>query len=435
MPVNDTSRPSSIDNNADPNRTVRAAVVCVGTELTEGIVQDSHVQRIGRLLFELGIELVSAHILPDTAAEIEDRVRRLTADVDLLLLAGGLGPTSDDLTRDCVAAAAGIPLDFHEETWQRLQEWGQRFGRRIADANRRQALVPRGFEVIPNKRGTAPGFAGPVRGCLVIALPGPPGELVPMLDGEVAPRLSRRFRLVRPEPQTASVFGVGESDLEEGLQKDAAGFDWSTRVEGHRIVVTLRGAGGAAAAFEALTRRFGGARVVRGDVRPGELVLPLLTNRGLTVVCAESCTGGGVTALLTDVAGSSAAVWGGFVTYANEAKLSALGVADELLEAYGAVSQECVKAMCAGALRASGADFAVAISGVAGPGGGTKEKPVGTVWIAWQRRDTPPEAEKFRFPGDREAVRRRAAVASLVGLRLRLLNDADKPYIRNRDSG
>ncbi len=409
---------------ASTNGSVRAAVLCIGTEITEGIIQDGHVHRLAGAFSDLGIELVSAHILPDDASQIEGHLCRLATEVEVLVLAGGLGPTSDDLTRECVAAAAGVPLDFHKRTWDRLLERGRVIGVRIAEANKRQAMVPRGFEVIPNNRGTAPGFKGMVGGCLVVALPGPPAELVPMLESRVVPDLAQRFRRASRAPQLVSAYGVSESDLEEGLQKDAEGLRWSTRLERHRIVVTLRGDGDAGRATDALTRRFGAERVVRGDVRPGELVLPLLTAQRLTVACAESCTGGGVSALLTDIAGSSAAVWGGFVTYANGAKVNVLGVPQSVLDAHGAVSEECVKSMTKGALRASTADLALAISGVAGPGGGTEEKPVGTVWVAWQRKDGPVQAEKFLFAGDRDAIRRRAAIAALVGLRRQLLRTA-----------
>jgi len=396
----------------------RAVILSVGTELTEGIIQDSHVRFLAAELAALGFTVRRGMQLPDDAEEFRTGLARAVDDAGLVIITGGLGPTSDDLTREIVADLAGVPLEFHREPWERILA---RFsGRPVAESNRKQAMAPAGFSLLPNENGTAPGFYGRIAGALVVALPGPPGELRPMFTSLVAPMLRARFALAEsPQLLRGTAFMTPESVLEEALRRCRRGaVSWGTRVEEDRIAFSRRGgtAGEREAFIDGLVAVLGPARVCRDDVRPAQLALGALAAAGLMLVTAESCTGGLVGRYLTDVPGSSRWYWGGVVSYADAAKERLLGVPAAVLATHGAVSAEAVAAMARGALAVSGAGLALAISGIAGPDGGTADKPAGTVWIATARGKDPPVAFACRFAGGRDAVRRKAAVAGLLAV-------------------
>ena len=351
--------------------------------------------------------------LPDDAAVFRAELARAADEADLVIVTGGLGPTTDDLTREVAADLAAAPLEFHPEAWDRILE---RFaGRAVPESNRKQATAPAGFALLPNANGTAPGFHGTIGRALVVALPGPPGELRPMFLDLVVPLLRDRFALgAAPQVLRGTAFMTPESALEEALRAcRREGVSWGTRVEEDRIAFSLRGGGTGEreAFFRDLVAALGPVKVCREEIRPARLALDALSAAGLVLVTAESCTGGLVGRYLTDVPGSSRWFWGGVISYADAAKERFLGVPSDLLERHGAVSAETVCAMARGALAVSGAGLALAISGIAGPDGGTPDKPVGTVWIATARPGAPPEAVACRFSGNRDAVRRKAAVA------------------------
>jgi nicotinamide-nucleotide amidase len=398
---------------AEPHRVV---VLSVGTELTEGVIQDSHVRFLAAELSALGFVVQRGVQLPDDEPAFRAELARAADEADLVIVTGGLGPTTDDLTREVVAGLAGAPLEFHPEAWDRILA---RFaGRAVPESNRKQATAPAGFTLLPNANGTAPGFHGRIARALVVALPGPPGELRPMFTDLVAPLLRSRFALGdAPQVLRGTAFMTPESALEEALQKcRREGVAWGTRVEEDRIAFSLRG--GAAedreAFFHNLRDALGPVRVCREEIRPAQLLLDALASSGLVLVTAESCTGGLVGRYLTDVPGCSRWYWGGVVSYADAAKERLLGVPASVLEQHGAVSAETVSAMARGALAVSGAGLSLAVSGIAGPDGGTVDKPVGTVWIATARAGATPAAVACRFSGGRDAVRRKAAVAGLL---------------------
>jgi nicotinamide-nucleotide amidase len=398
---------------SDPRR---AILLSVGTELTEGVIQDSHVRFLAAELTALGFTVRRGMQLPDEAASFRAELSRAADEADLVIVTGGLGPTSDDLSRDVVAALAGVPLAFHQEAWDRILA---RFaGRAAAESNRKQALAPEGFELLPNANGTAPGFHGRVGRALMIALPGPPGELRPMFTDLVIPLLRSRFALGEaPQVLRGTAFMTPESSLEGALQRcRREGVGWGTRVEEDRIAFSLRGgvAGDREAIFRDLVAALGTVKVCREEMRPAQVTLEALASADLMMVTAESCTGGLVGRYLTDVPGSSRWYWGGVVSYADAAKERLLGVPATVLARHGAVSGETVSAMARGALVVSGAGLSLAVSGVAGPDGGTADKPVGTVWIAIARAGAAPAAFVCRFSGGRDAVRRKAAVAGLL---------------------
>jgi nicotinamide-nucleotide amidase len=414
-----------------------AAILSVGTELTEGSVLNTHFRFLGAELRGLGFFTRKAVQIPDDAGLFSRELREAIASSGLVIITGGLGPTSDDLTREVVADVCDAPLRFEPGIWDDLVARYAGGGRKIASSNRKQAMIPSGFEILPNGVGSAPGFWGEKDTCLVIALPGPPAELERMFQQSVAPVVRQRFR--GPQYSAASelvatAFMIPESLLEEALQElKPADCEvlWSTRVAHDRIAFTLRRSTEAdrRRIFEGLTRRFGTVRIRSGDVQPSGELLRILKDRRQTAALAESCTGGLVSKQLTDIPGSSEVFWGAFVTYSNESKQSLLGVPGRVLEKFGAVSEEVASAMSDGLLKRTPADLAMAVTGIAGPEGGSPQKPVGTVWICARHRPGGRLCRRFHFRGNRDAVRRRAAVAAFVIAECVLLGvDAELEY-------
>jgi competence/damage-inducible protein CinA-like protein len=400
-----------------------AIVLSVGTELTEGIIQDTHIRFLASELTSLGFTVCRGVQVPDNPRQFAEELSRAAAEASLVIITGGLGPTTDDLTRETVAQAAGVPLEFHPEVWDSLLE---RFkGRRISDTNRKQAEAPRGFALVPNPNGTAPGFHGEVGGALVIALPGPPSELRPMFSQSVLPILARRFGSASTKDILwGTALMVPESNLEEALRAARRGaLAWGTRVDEDRIVFSLRGgtASQRAECFAALAASLGPMRIREGETRPAQLLTDALARRGVSLVTAESCTGGLLGKYMTDLPGSSRVYWGGYVSYSNAAKTGMIGVRGDVLENAGAVSEDAVIGMAEGALSRSEAGVSIAVSGIAGPDGGSADKPVGTVWMAVALRDGGTGARLFNFSGSRDMIRRRSAVAAMLFAEARLL--------------
>lgn len=392
----------------------------MGTELTEGSIQDTHGRYLADLLHGVGVRTERILLIPDAAVEFREELERLVRLHDLVVVTGGLGPTSDDLTRETVASVAGAELQYHEDLWDAIE---RRFrGRALSETNRKQAFIPAGFEKVPNPYGTAAGFWGRIvdpdgKRTLVAALPGPPRELRPLFNDVVLPACIRELRLQSPEELRSTVFLLSESILEQLLREVRVGeVEWGTRAEPFRIILILRG--GRKSEREqmiaALTDRIGWLRIRPGEVKAEELVLEALEKTSQRIAAAESCTGGLIGKLLTDPSGASKGFWGSLVVYSNEAKTRVLGVSAEILERSGAVSAETVRAMTEGVLSVADSDVACAVSGIAGPTGGTPEKPVGSVWIASGRRGSSPIAILFHFSGDRDMVRRKSALAALL---------------------
>lgn len=402
-------------------------MLVVGTEIAEGIIADTHTQYLATLFRRLGVTLAYSTIVPDDDFGIEASLRFALERAELVVVTGGLGPTSDDRTREVIASVAGRSLVFHDDIWQRLRKrWRHWHGTNVepAESNKRQAYIPEGFDVLTNDAGTAPGFIGTIGSTRVAALPGPPRELRHVVEHRLLPLLEAELSSSIPGSDVAELRGtaflVGESSLEDALQAAAGELGgteavrWGTRAEPYRIGFYLRGgtADGRQRVFEGLASRLGRFRIRGGDVEPAANLLGALTRRGLTIVTAESCTGGMISTLLTEIPGSSEAVWGGVVSYANAAKTKVLAVPESVLLEHGAVSRQTVESMVAGARELSGADVAIAVSGVAGPSGGTPEKPVGTVWIAVGADSV--KTRQFRFVGGRERVRRKSAIVGLL---------------------
>ena len=358
-------------------------------------------------------------LIPDERDRFRAELAREINEHRLVVVTGGLGPTSDDLSREMIAEAVGSPLEFREDLWVELCA---RFpGRTIPDANRKQAEIPVGATVLRNVVGTAPGFAVESNGgtTLVVALPGPPRELTAMVDDQLIPLLQRRSGFISDRVTRATAFLIPESELEEALQRNRVGaIEWGTRVEEYRITFVLRGGSDddRATMFAGVRADFDEYRIQADEVDLVERCSHRLRETGHVLATAESCTGGLIAKLITDRAGSSEVFWGATVAYSYEAKQELLGVSRDSLAHHGAVSAETVEEMARGALAASRgcATIAVSVSGVAGPGGGTDDKPVGTVWIALFTIEGRLTTRRYRFHGSRETVRKRTAVAALL---------------------
>jgi nicotinamide-nucleotide amidase len=409
---------------------VRAVILSIGAELVTGLRLDTHSADIARALTAIGIEVVRHETVDDGAAEIEAAMRAAVAEADLVVATGGLGPTLDDCTREALAAAAGVPLDESPDAKAHLVAWAKARGRTLSESNLRQTLLPRGAKAIPNPVGTALGIEARVGKALIFVMPGVPAEMTLMLEREVLPRLRRaapgRVTVIR----TVHTYGVPESIVGEKLadlmapkRRPYVG----TAVHGGTIDIHIYATGAPAeisplleADAAAVRRRLGDAVFGEGQERLEDAVAALLAKRRATIALAESCTGGLVAAKLVNVPGISEFLLEGVVAYANESKVRTVGVAEDLIRTHGAVSEPVARAMAEGIRVRNRAAVGLGVTGIAGPGGGTAEKPVGLVWFAvGDKKGT--IAAKEVFAGDRTLIRERAANYALNMLRLRLL--------------
>ena len=375
---------------------ITAAILAIGDEILSGQTTDTNSGWLAEQVRALGVEVVGFLTAPDDEGAIVRAFERALDDADVVISTGGLGPTADDLTTGCVARVAGRELVLDAASLREIEERFRRMGREMTPNNRRQAMLPAGCEVIPNPWGTAPGSITPVeRGGgtrHVLVLPGVPSEMRRMAEATVLPWLAARRPGVRFASRTFSTFGLGESQLDELLAGVVAPVEarlaFRAAFPKVQARVTVSGAPNddleaRLDALEARVReRLGTHLYAVGDEGMEETVGQLLAARGLTLAVAESCTGGLIGSRITDVPGSSEYFLLGVTSYSNEAKQQLLGVRAETLAAHGAVSVETAEAMAVGARRLAGSDLALATTGIAGPGGGTAEKPVGTVCIA-----------------------------------------------------
>jgi len=411
---------------------VRAELLAIGSELLGPLRAETNTLWLTGRLLDLGIEVAARATLADDLALVASAFRGALARADVVIATGGLGPTADDLTREAAAAATGRALVRDAAIVQALRERFARFGRAMSETNAQQADVIEGASVLPNARGTAPGLCLEHEGRLLILLPGPPGEMKPMFEAELLPRLRARAgatSVVRR--RVLRIAAMGESDVDQVAAPVYSRFeDPKTTILGAAGQVELHLVSQAFAASEA-ERRIEELAAALRLVLPGRIfsedgrelpavVLELLRDRGLRLALAESCTGGLLSARISDVPGASAVLDRAFVTYANRAKVEELGIDARLLEDEGAVSEAVAAAMAAGARRAAGADVGVGITGIAGPDGGTAEKPVGLVFVATAGA-AGTQVRRSVFPGGRERVRYQATQVALEMLRRGLL--------------
>lgn len=418
---------------------MQAIILSIGDELVLGQTVDTNSAHLSSQLARHGIGTRYHQTVADDREAVAQAIRLAIGQVELLIVSGGLGPTEDDLTRHALADALGSPLVLHEPSVEHIRGFFERLGRTMPDRNRIQAMHPRGTSVVPNACGTAPGIHTVVDGTHVYVVPGVPREMVAMYEAAVQPNLDlieqSRHAILTTKLNT---FGLGESDVAERLgclmdrdRNPKVGTTVSDAFVSVRIRSEFPDATEAQHRLDEMAeqvhRRLGPIVFGRDDESLQQALVSTLIAHGRTVATAESCTGGLVGKMITDVAGSSQIFRGGWVTYSNEMKMAQLGVEQSLLNRHGAVSQPTARAMAAGALARTESDLAVGITGIAGPDGGDEAKPVGMVWVALAYRrlgsghgvDT--DALRLNLGGDRQNVRDRSAKAAVQALRLHVL--------------
>jgi nicotinamide-nucleotide amidase len=423
---------------------MRAAILAVGSELLGTDRLDTNSLKITRSLERYGVELRAKAVLGDSIAEIAAALQAALAAHDLVLVTGGLGPTADDVTREAAAAALGRGLHTDAEVLTAIERRFREHGLRMPEINNRQALIVDGAEVLANRRGTAPGqrmaFEKADGESTLFLFPGVPVELEGLIGVYLDPWLAERSGGVGRETATLKIAGLPESAVEERVSPAYAEFGRESITilaspSDIRLRATAEGTDDERRArLAAMTSRLaelaGDAVYAFREEDTMEIVVGnLLRAAGRTLTTAESCTGGLVAERLTRVPGSSDYFLGGAVTYTNELKIKLIGVPPELLAEHGAVSEPVARAMAEGVRRALGSDFGIGITGVAGPGGGSEAKPVGTVHIALAgpgiggepAGEIQTDHRKIRFPGDRERVRQHSSQLALEMLRRRLL--------------
>ncbi len=411
--------------------TLTAEIVAIGSELLAPDRTDTNSLWLTEKLNLLGIEVKLKTIVGDDDARLEETIKDATRRSKVVITTGGLGPTEDDITRKITARALGKRLLLDEAVLDEIKKRFQGFGVTMPERNSRQAMVIEDAEVLPNPNGTAPGMFIDHQGTAIVLLPGPPREMQPMFTNHVASRLESRAGNVRVVRRMLRVAGMGESAVDEKIAPVYTKYDnpqTTILFNQSEIEIHLTARGRTEEEANALLDRLalgieeqlGNAIFSFAGEKMEEVVGLKLSVGGYTVATAESCTGGLLAERLTDIPGSSKYFIEGVVTYANDAKTRTLGVEPMLLLEHGAVSAPVAEAMAEGIRRRAETDFGLAITGIAGPGGGTDEKPVGTVFIAISS-EAGTEHRKLKLPGDRHLIRWRASQAALDLLRRRLI--------------
>ncbi|MEL6656381.1 MAG: competence/damage-inducible protein A [Bacteroidota bacterium] len=377
----------------------KITILTIGDELLIGQVTDTNSAWMARELNLNGMEVFRKITIADTLEEINYGLQSALAESDIVLMTGGLGPTKDDVTKKALAEYFEVGMTFSEETWERIQRFFQRLGRNTTPAHREQCFMPANAELLTNKMGTAPGMWMENGGKVVVSMPGVPYEMEYLMTNEVIPRLRECYQLHPIMHRTLLTIGEGESRLAAKIE------DLEDQLPDHiklaflpnlgQVRLRLTGRGDDAAELERDLRLHGDAFRERlhqyvygeGDTTIEAVLGHILQEQGLTLGTAESCTGGFIAHRITSVPGSSAYFHGSVVAYDNRIKEQLLSVSTDTLRQFGAVSEETVREMVEGALNTLGVDLAIAVSGIAGPGGGTSDKPVGTIWVAVGNRD------------------------------------------------
>jgi nicotinamide-nucleotide amidase len=421
---------------------MKIQLLLTGNELMTGHTVDSNSAMIAELIAGSGHRIQRKVTIGDDLATLVTEMRSQACQCDVLIVNGGLGPTVDDLTAQALSHLSEQPLLQHPQALSHLQQWCDRRKLPINDANLKQTMLPCGVDIIPNATGSAVGFSLEYHNCLIICTPGVPSELRLMMEQSIAPLLANRFPISKQiSTLRFQTFGIGESTLQQMINNHMP--DWPAEVElgfrvgsplleikltiqqqAHKIIQQQ--------CFERLQTLMGDYIIGLNSCSLAESIIELLQKKRQTLTIAESCTGGLIAASITEIAGASTVFQAGFVTYSNAMKQQLLGVDERLLSEHGAVSAEVVTAMAQGALQHSAADYAIAVSGIAGPDGGSREKPVGTVWIAWGNKQQL-NTQQLLFNAPRKGFQQIVSATSLDLLRRELLAIKAIPrYFHNR---
>jgi len=373
---------------------VRAEIITIGDEILYGQILDTNTQWISLELDKLGIKTIRKSSVGDQASEITQILKEAAERADLVFITGGLGPTKDDLTKKVLADYFDCGLAMHPEALQDVTDFFAKRGRELSDINRDQALLPTKAQFVPNKQGTAPCMWFEEKGVVWVSMPGVPFEMKAIMETEVLPRVTKHFKTPVIFHKVIKTVGIGESYLSDLIQ------DWELALPEHIKLAYLPSLGivklRLTAFGEDLHTLSADIETVLAQVMPlissyvfgyekeelAEVVGALLRKEKASLGLAESCTGGHLAHQFTQISGSSDYFKGCIVSYANDVKMDQLGVSSSILSEFGAVSEACITAMAEGARKVLGSTYSLATSGIAGPGGGTAEKPVGTIWIA-----------------------------------------------------
>jgi len=423
---------------------MKLKLLLTGNELMTGDTLDSNSAMIAKMSLDAGIQVNYKATVSDDLDQLVSEISRLSESSDVLIVNGGLGPTSDDLTAEALAIAMNVELEEHPVAIKHLVEWCTKRNYGLSEANRKQANLPKGVEIVANASGSAVGFKIRLNDCLIVCTPGVPHELKTMMAQEILPQLSELLpNTHQPKRVRFRVFGYGESNLQELISKTYP--DWPDQLElGFRASMPLLELKlkvdhlkdhALLNDWQAKIKALVGAHIVTDDNRSlAKVVIDLLAQQNKTITFAESCTGGKIASLLTEVSGASNVFEAGFVSYSNAIKTSLLNVSGIDLAEQGAVSETVVRQMLSGALKASGAEVGVSVSGIAGPNGGTDDKPVGTVYLAWGSQ-TSMQARAFYFPGNRIFFQQIVSALALDLIRRDLLGLEEAPiYFKERKS-
>jgi nicotinamide-nucleotide amidase len=408
----------------------KASIVSIGNELLNGHTTDTNATYICRQLLSIGVPVVSVYAIGDDISKIVETMKRAVADGDIVIATGGLGPTDDDLTRQAFAELLQTELVLDERLLEVIGDYFKKRGLVMPERNRIQACIPKGSEAIENPIGTAPGILAKMEGKMLFALPGVPAEMRAMIDNSVLPYLQKQGGGEWTVIKKVRCFGTGESMIAEKLgdlmkrgRNPLINCTVDTGIISLHVIATAKDKQQAEKIAE---RNIEKLRTILGDLVYGEneqtmaeVVGRELAKQKKTLATAESCTGGLVAKMITDIAGASDYFIEGWITYSNKAKVEQLGVSQELIDKYGAVSEQVAKAMAMGAKCKAGSDFAISITGIAGPDGSTEQKPIGLVFIALSSDNTCQVAQ-LMLSGSREMIRTRAALSALNMLRLKL---------------
>lgn len=410
---------------------LKAEIIAVGSELLTPDRTDTNSLWLTEKLNEIGIEVNAKSIIGDDEERLEKAFRAALEESDLVIATGGLGPTEDDITRQIAARAVGRELVFDEAVLENIKNRFQQWGREMPETNRRQAFVIEGGEVLPNPNGSAPGMYLAFDNKGLAVLPGPPREMKPMFENFVLPKLREKAGKVKVRRKVLKVSGMGESAVDELISpvyKEYANIQTTILFNKSEIEVHLAAKAGSeneadkmlAELSSRLKEKLGIALYAENGESLEEVVGQMLKAAGKTLALAESCTGGLIAERLTDVPGASAYFIEGAVTYSNEAKIRTLNVPAEVIEKYGAVSAETAATMARGIRERAGTSYGISVTGIAGPDGGSEEKPVGLVYLGYAD-----EAEvktlRIMVPGDRFLIRWRSSQAALDLLRRRMM--------------
>lgn len=416
-----------------------AELISVGTEILLGNIVNTNSAYLAEKCAQLGLSLYYQTVVGDNEGRMRETIRTALDRSDIIILTGGLGPTEDDLTKEITAEVMGLPLKEDAHTRRLLEDYLAQYQkndaqRRITSNNYKQALVPEGAYILDNHNGTAPGLIMEKDGKTAVLLPGPPGEMKPMFEEKVYPYLRKK----QPETifsQMVKICSIGESQVADEIQ-DLIETQTNPTIAPYaktgEVHLRITAKGGSQKECEELIRpvvrelerRFGkNVFAETENMTLEEAVTVLLWNRNLTLSTAESCTGGAIAARIVNVPGASDVFLQGMVTYSNEAKKRTLGVSEDTLRLYGAVSEECAKEMAEGGCSFSGTDVCLSVTGIAGPGGGTLEKPVGTVFMGCCVKGKTTVRE-YHFTGNRARVREQTAAHGLAFLRSCILENS-----------